>query len=82
MEIKEVLLSIIKCLVDNKDAVSIVQVQSLSEFVFEINVDPKDVGKVIGKSGSNASAIRTIVTSIARKHGKGAIVRFNDNKES
>ena len=77
---KDILQKIIEELVDNKEQVNIVEVESPSFYVFEISVAPEDVGKVIGKSGRNATAIRTIITSIARKHGKGAIVRFNDKE--
>ena len=76
---KEILEKIIKGLVDDPDAVTIEEVQSTSFFVYEINVAADDVGKVIGKGGRNANAIRSIITSIARKQGKGAIVRFNDD---
>ncbi len=77
---KELLQSIIEELVDHRDQVTIETVESSSVSVFEIKVAPDDVGKVIGKSGRTASAIRTIIISIARKHGKDAIIKFNDRE--
>ena len=77
---EKLLQSIIEELVDNRDAVEIETVESSSVYVFEITVAQEDVGKVIGKSGRTATAIRTIIISIARKHGKDAIVKFNDRE--
>ncbi len=77
---KEILEGIIRELVDNKDAVRVDEIQDPSAFIFEINVAQEDVGKVIGKSGRTANAIRTLVNAMARKHGRGAKVRFNDGK--
>ncbi|MCD6578290.1 KH domain-containing protein [bacterium] len=77
---EKLLQTIIEELVDNRDAVEIEKVESSSVYVFEIKVAPEDVGKVIGKSGRTATAIRTIIISIARKHGKDAIVKFNDRE--
>lgn len=77
---EKLLQSIIEELVDNKEAVKIETVESSSVYVFEIKVAPEDVGKIIGKSGRTATAIRTLIVSIARKHGKDAIVKFNDRE--
>ncbi len=81
MEVKEILKNIIEGLVDDRDAIEIEEVQSSTMFVYEIKVGTDDIGKVIGKSGRNATAIRTIITSIARKQGKSAHIKFNDRAE-
>ncbi len=58
-----------KALVDNPDAVN-VRVDESNESVIQLSVAEGDLGKVIGKSGRTAEALRTILTAAAAKHGK------------
>jgi len=44
--------------------------------VFEVRLNPTDVGKVIGKSGRTITAIRTLLTSAAAKHGKRVMLEI------
>ena len=57
----ELVLFIAKSLVDQPDAVKVEMREEDDAFVIELSVDPSDVGKVIGKQGRIAKAIRTIV---------------------
>ena len=64
---KEVLETIIKNLVDNKSAVEIKEIQDEKKVTFEVKVDEKDFGKIIGKQGVIAKSIRTIMKSLSNK---------------
>ena len=64
---KEVLEVIIKNLVNNKDAVEIKEVENEKSIVFEVKVADEDFGKVIGKQGRIAKAIRTVMKAITAK---------------
>ncbi|NLC02994.1 MAG: KH domain-containing protein, partial [Tissierellia bacterium] len=52
---------IAKALVDNPDAVSVNQVEGSQSVIIELKVAPEDMGKIIGKQGRIAKAIRTVV---------------------
>lgn len=73
---KELLEIVIKSLVDNKEAVSINQVDGQTSIILEVTVDQADMGKVIGKQGRLAKAIRTIIKAIATKENKRVSVEF------
>lgn len=68
-----------KHLVDNPDGVE-VTVKSAEEkkITFTLKVGKEDIGKVIGKKGKTAQAIRTLLTAIAAKEGKRAILEILD----
>ena len=57
----ELVLFIARSLVDKPDTVKVEMHEDDDAFVIELSVDPSDVGKVIGKQGRIAKAIRTIV---------------------
>lgn len=56
---------IVSHLVDNPDKISVKEVQKENELVLELTVDPSDMGKVIGRQGRIAKAIRTLVKTSA-----------------
>jgi predicted RNA-binding protein YlqC (UPF0109 family) len=67
---QELIVAIVKGLVDNKDAVSVTMDEQPREdgtFVYHLHVAPEDMGRVIGKQGRIAKALRTIVRSAAGK---------------
>ncbi|MGQ9617080.1 MAG: KH domain-containing protein [Spirochaetota bacterium] len=70
MKEKEFLLYIIKALVDEPDEVDIHVVEGEKSTIFELKVAPSDIGKVIGKNGRIAKAIRTILNAAIAKTGK------------
>lgn len=70
MNEKEFLLYIIKALVDEPEEVEINVVEGEKSTIFELKVAPPDIGKVIGKNGRIAKAIRTILNAAIAKSGK------------
>lgn len=61
-----------KALVDNPDQVNVVETPGAQSTVFELSVAPSDLGKVIGKEGRTAKAMRVILfaagTKLKRRH--------------
>jgi len=72
----EVLTYIAKSLVDNPDAVTVTPIEEDGELVLELRVHPDDMGKVIGKRGRTAKAIRTMVKAAATREGSSATVEI------
>ena len=73
---KEILETIIKALVDNQEAVVINAVEGEKSVVYEVKVADEDMGKVIGKEGKIARAIRTLIKAIAAKEQKRVSIEF------
>lgn len=65
-----------KNLVDNPTQVSVNVVERDRTLVLELKVAPEDMGKVIGKQGRIAKAIRTIVKAAAIREGKKVVVEI------
>ena len=76
---KDVLEVVIKNLVDNAQEVSINEKTNANAISYEIKVAKDDMGKVIGKQGKMAKAIRTLMKSIALKEHKRINIEFLDN---
>ena len=60
--------------VDNKEAVEVTSRQDKHTVIIEIKADSKDLGKIIGKEGKIAKAIRTITKAAAIKSGEKVVV--------
>lgn len=73
---KQTLETIIKTLVDDADSVSIKEVEKDNGITFEVVVAEKDMGKIIGKQGRIAKAIRTVVRAVATKEQKKVSIEF------
>lgn len=73
---KELLLYIVKNLVENPDAVSVNEVERDNALVLELTVDPSDMGRVIGKQGRIAKAIRTLIRSASSREPKKVLVEI------
>ncbi len=67
---KELVLDIAKALVDNPDEVKIEEIIKEDEIVLTLSVSEDDMGKVIGKQGRIAKAIRTVIKSAANRENK------------
>ena len=65
-----------KSLVDDADSVQVKQVDNPESTVIELHVSPDDMGKVIGKQGRIAKAIRTVVKAATAKFEKPAFVEI------
>jgi predicted RNA-binding protein YlqC (UPF0109 family) len=76
---KEFIEFIAKHLVDNPDEVSLDEKEpEENKVILSLKVRSDDVGKVIGKQGKTAQAMRTLLTAIAAKDGKRAILEILD----
>ncbi|MSR89260.1 MAG: KH domain-containing protein [Candidatus Margulisbacteria bacterium] len=73
---KALVYTIVKELVDAPDEVVIKETAGDTIVILEISVAPADVGKVIGKDGRIANAIRTVVKAAAAKHDKRVTVEI------
>ena len=67
---KEIIEIIARSLVDNPDQVVVEEKQDDSVVLFELHVADEDMGKVIGKSGRIAKALRTVVKAAATRENK------------
>ncbi|HZK49799.1 MAG TPA: KH domain-containing protein [Thermoleophilia bacterium] len=75
---KNLLEYLAKALVDSPDEVRVESTETETTVVLELNVAREDIGKVIGKQGRIARALRTVVKASAVKNGKRAIVEIVD----
>ena len=71
---KDILEVVIKNLVDNAEAVSITEKSEAKSICYEVKVAKEDMGKVIGKQGKIANAIRTMARAISRREGENRVV--------
>ncbi|MGQ9845599.1 MAG: KH domain-containing protein [Caldisericia bacterium] len=69
-----VLEKLVKTIVDYPEKVQVKKIEGSSTLIYEVKVSSEDIGKVIGKQGKTAEAIRTIIQAISRKSGKNTIV--------
>ncbi len=67
---KDLIEYIAKSLVDNPDAVSVTEAEGERGPVLQLSVAPGDIGKVIGKYGRIAKALRTVLSASASKDGR------------
>ena len=75
---KELISYIAQALVDKPEEVVVTEIEGEQTSVIELKVAKDDLGKVIGKQGKTAQAMRTLLTAIAAKEGKRAILKILD----
>lgn len=75
---REFLEYVAKQLVDNPDSVQISEVEKDNKVIFKIKVAQPDIGKIIGKQGRTAQSIRVLLSAVAAKSGKRAILEVED----
>ena len=73
---KDLVEVIAKSLVDNPSEVHVNEIQGEQDLILELRVAPEDMGKVIGKQGRIAKAIRAVVKAAASKEEKKVIVEI------
>ena len=73
---KEVLEVIAKALVEHPDEVSVTEIKGDNSLTLELRVADGDMGKVIGKQGKIAIAIRTVFKAAAHKENKRVVVEI------
>jgi predicted RNA-binding protein YlqC (UPF0109 family) len=71
--VKQLVETVCKSLVDNPEQVQVTQIDGEQTTILELRVAPSDLGKVIGKQGRTARAIRTILAAAGMKQRR----RFN-----
>ena len=79
---KELVEVIAKALVENPDEVVVTESVKDDETVIELSVAPADMGKVIGKQGRIAKAIRSVVKAASSKEDKKVIVEIQEYRRS
>ena len=73
---RELVLFLAKSLVDQPDAVQVMETEGPEAIILELTVAPEDMGKVIGKQGRIAKAIRTVVKAATDKTAKPVFVEI------
>ena len=77
---KDLVEIIAKSLVDNPEEVHVNEIQGEQDLILELRVAPEDMGKVIGKQGRIAKAIRTVVKAAALNKDQKIVVEIIDVK--
>jgi predicted RNA-binding protein YlqC (UPF0109 family) len=75
-DLKELIEFIAKALVDDPDAVEVEAVDGEKALILELTVGEGDLGKVIGKDGRTARALRTLLAASSAKHDKRAVLEI------
>lgn len=75
---KDLLIRIVHELVENPEQVRVNEIESTQTVVLELRVAKSDMGKIIGKQGKTAHAIRTVLNAASGKVGKRYILEILD----
>ncbi|MBP5467708.1 MAG: KH domain-containing protein [Candidatus Riflebacteria bacterium] len=67
---------LVKALVEHPDEVVVTPIEGEGTIVFEVQVNPEDAGKIIGKKGKTINALRTIIRSSANTGTKKVIMEL------
>ncbi|MCL1865483.1 MAG: KH domain-containing protein [Spirochaetes bacterium] len=78
MNYSELVSYMVKSLVDHPERVEIREIEGEKSTILELKVTKEDIGKVIGKHGRIARAIRTILSASATKSGKRVVLEILD----
>ena len=73
---KELIEFIVKALVDEPSSIEITEVVGDKITIYELRAAKNDIGKVIGKRGRTAGAIRTILNAVSARQGKRAVLEI------
>lgn len=74
--LKELVQYIAEALVDDPSTVEVKSLESETSVILELHVSKDDVGKVIGKGGQTAKALRKILSAAATKHKKKSLLQI------
>jgi len=78
MEMKDLVTYIAKLLVDQPDLIKVTEVEGETTSIIELSVAKEDIGKIIGKQGRTATAIRTIMNAASKKMKRSAVLEIID----
>ena len=73
---KNLLVEMVKALVDYPEQIRVNEVDGMQTTMLELSVAKRDIGKVLGRQGRNAQAIRTILNSVSGKMGKQVVLQI------
>ena len=73
---KDLLRNLVRALVDHPEQIEVVVVEGKQTLVLELKVAKEDMGKVIGKQGRNAAALRTILAAAYGKEKKRIVLEI------
>jgi hypothetical protein len=76
--VRDLVLWLARELVEKKDAVQVEGIERDRSMIFELTVDEGDLGRVIGRGGRTAKAIRTVLEIAARRQGRRAVLDILD----
>ena len=76
VELKDLVSYLAGSLVDEPDTVQVREIQNGDSVILEVSVAPDDMGKVIGRHGRVARAIRTVTKAAAARQGRRAMVEI------
>ncbi len=71
---KNFVMYIARELADHPDELRITEVDGKQTTIFELRCHPKDVGRLIGRSGKTIAAVRTLLSNVAAKHNRRAVL--------
>ena len=71
---KELIEYVVKTQIDHPDDLRIAEIEGERTIVFELRCHPDDVGKVIGKSGKTVGALRTLLSTVAARQNRRAML--------
>jgi predicted RNA-binding protein YlqC (UPF0109 family) len=77
-DLKGLVESVARALADQPDAVQVRESERRGMTVYELNVAPGDLGRVIGRQGRTAAALRTLLSSAAEGDGKRVTLDIRD----
>jgi predicted RNA-binding protein YlqC (UPF0109 family) len=75
---KELILHMVRAMVDHPDDVRVTEIAGNQMTMYELSVAKEDLGKVIGKQGQNAKAIRTILNAASSRDKRRAVLEIID----
>lgn len=75
---KEIIKTIAQALVDEPDSVNVTEINGAHTSILELKVSQSDIGKVIGKQGRTAGALRTILSAVSAKLKKRVVLEIID----
>lgn len=73
---KKIIETIAQALVDQPDRVSVTEIDGLQTSIVELTVAKADIGKIIGKQGRTAAALRTLLGAVSAKEKKRAVLEI------
>lgn len=80
MDVRELVEAIVKAIVDQPEEVQITEIEGTHACIIELRVAPEDVGKVIGKRGVHADAIRRIVHAVGGKKRRRYVLEIIEER--